>query len=1072
MANQTEITMREYRLLWVLFLLSGMVFETYAQDIPGRVMDYFTGEGISGVSISSLDDGAFTRSDGEGYFVVTIPTLPHRIKLTHVAYRDTVVIVQSMSDSVLIKWGGYTVGIDVVEVNTGYQSIPQERSTGSFSYVDNNRLNEQVGADILSRLPAVSNGLIVDRSTTSTGRLMVRGLSTIRGPKEPLIILDNFPYDGDLNAINPNDVKDITILKDAAAASIWGVRAGNGVIVITTKKGESGSKIGVDISAHTRIGQRPDLFGLETLSSRDFIEVEELLFERGFYNSTINNRARPPLTPIVEMLVKKRDGEIGQEQYDRERERLETMDVRRDFLKHLYSNSIDQQYFLGLRNGGEFHDLLGSVGYDNRRSIAGNVQERLTLRFRNQWRLSSKLSLGSEIYYTDTKSTAGRPTYGNIGQDNKRLYPYARLADEDGVPLSITRRNSDFLHQVSQEGILMDWEYYPLLDYHNTTNAQTTKDILLNTDVAYELSKHLKIGLRYQSGSQYRRGDNLFQEDSYFARNLINSFSQINADGSSVLYIVPKGSILDYYNQNSRTHNARMQVDYKRSLGHHDIVFLAGTELRSQLSERKADRIYGLNEHNLSVANVDYSRPYPDVVTGNLSHIPNQLALQSTAARFLSVFANLAYTYGRRLTLSGSLRRDATNLFGLRTRDKWNVLWSLGGSWTVSNEDSWNVDNISLLKLRATYGFSGNIDPSMSAVSTIYYHGTNNYNNMPYARFQTYSNPDLKWESVATTNVGLDMDLFDSRLSINVDFFNKRADDLFGLEIMDPTAGVGPSVLKNVASINTRGADVAVRSKQIRGREFGWETEWYVSYSRDKVRRYYLDQNLGRYFLNERVISGIEGRPVYSFHSFRWAGLDHENGNPIGFYRGEESTNYADIYNRTVLEDLEYHGAVLPVWSGSMGNMFDYKGLRLSFRLTYKMGHFFRRNSIRYGDLYRLGIGHPDFGQRWQQPGDENVTDIPSMNYPAVTTRDNFYTYASVLTEKADHIRLQYININYLLKNRNKPVNAHIRTNLFLNIDNVGIVWRANKRGIDPDFYSDMVPPPSAVFSFGVKINM
>ncbi|MGG5902303.1 SusC/RagA family TonB-linked outer membrane protein [Sphingobacterium daejeonense] len=1062
--------MRQRSLTTMLILTFVCLAQDALCQIAGRVVDAESRAGVADATITLVGTDHRTKSDRNGNFHLAVTDISERLAIRHLAYGDTVIAVPRTSGFLQIKLTKNTHELDVVEISTGYQSLPKERSTGSFTQIGNGRFNEQVGSDILSRLPAIASGLISDHSTTTSGRLTIRGLSTIRGPKQPLIILDNFPYDGDISDINPNDIKDITILKDAAAASIWGVRAGNGVIVITTKKGEAGRSLKTEFSAHSRIGQKPDLFLLETMSTSDFIEVEEFLFAKGFYNSTINNRSKPPLTPIVEMLLLQRNGQLGKEAYDSEKLRLKQFDVRNEYLKHIYRHSLDQQYFYSMNGGSDRNSWTASLGYDEKKSSLDERTGRITIRMQDQWQLNERLSIGAEIYYTTSRNRSGRPGYGNISQDNKLLYPYARFKDDEGNPLAITKKSNAYLQQVADQGLLMDWTYYPLLDYPLTTNIQQGNNVMINANARYQVVPSLNLVARYQYLSNRSDRDYTYDGNSYFVRDMVNSFSQIN--GSTVEYIVPKGAILDYGTQNSDTHNFRLQADYNRSFGRHEITGLLGAEVREEKSGSKQNRIYGLNETNLSVSVVDFTRQYPNVVNGSLSFIPDGLSLTSTNTRFLSAFGNAAYTYDNRYTLSGSLRRDATNLFGLRVRDKWNLLWSMGASWNLSNERFFDVRQIDHLKLRATYGFSGNIDPAMSSVSTIVYTSTNDHNNMPFARFKTYYNPELRWESVATTNLGVDVGMLGNRLNIVAEYFRKKADDLFGLEVMDPTAGVGSTVLKNVASLRTDGFDLTVTSRNLKGGTFWWDTDLNISYSLDKVEEYYLDQDLARDFINERSIAGIEGKPVYSLFSFQWGGLDAENGNPIGFYQGENSTSYSDIYNRSIIDDLIFHGSVLPVWSGSLGNSFGYKNLTLDMRFVYKLGHYFRRNSIQYSNLFSSGVGHPDYALRWQKPGDEAITDVPSMVYPAVSARNNFYAASSTLVERADHIRLQYINLSYRMDSSDIRWLGDYRLSIFLNMDNVGIIWRANKHGIDPDFYSNRIPPPSRVFSFGLKINM
>jgi len=1055
--------------LWLFFILLFFSSESFCQ-ISGKVFERERKEAISGATIQSEDGRYITRSDKDGRFHLSVSIFPVRIVIHHMAYGDTTLFINTKAENLIVELSRNIQELEIVdvEVNTGYQTLPKERSTGSFVHIGKEKFTEQVGSDILYRLPSITNGLFADYSTTSSGRLTIRGLSSIRGPKAPLIIVDNFPYEGNLSDINPNDVQGITVLKDAAAASIWGVRAGNGVIVITTKSYNKSDKLRIDFSANMRVGQKPDLLSLEVMPTKDFIELEEFLFDKGFYNSTINNRLKPPLTPIVEMLLARRNGMMTNEEYEEEKGKLISLDVRREYLKYLYRHSQDQQYYYMMSGGVDRNDWSISLGYDDKKSVLNNHYSRISMRMQENWKLFERLQIGGQVYFTSTSSKNGRPGYGNITQDSKRLYPYARLMDSSGNPLSITKKNGTYLRQVKDQGLLLDWTYYPLIDYTFNKDVSNRQNIIFDGDIKYRLPK-IDLTVRYQYLSNNTEREERFGENSFYVRDLVNTFSQIKGD--QIEYIVPKGAISDYGNQRTSVQNLRFQGDYRAVLGVQDIAALIGTELRKETFNSKQNRIYGLNESNLSIPNVDFTRQYPSIVDGSLSFIPNKISFSETATNFISVFANAAYTYGNRYTLTGSVRRDATNLFGLRTNDKWNMLWSAGLGWNISNERFFQIPAINWLRLRATYGFSGNIDPAMSAVTTITYTSTNYYNNMPFARFTTYYNPDLKWETVATQNVGVDLGLFDNRLAINLEYYRKNAKDLFGPSIVDPTSGIGGAILKNIASLRTDGFDLSITSRNYTEKSFSWYTLLNLSYSYDRVQEYYLDQNLARDFLNERSVAGIKGKPVYSLFSYFWGGLDPENGNPIGYFKGERSTNYSDIYNKTLLEELQFHGAVLPVWYGNIGNTFSYKNLKLDIQVTYKLGHYFRRNSVHYNNLFRNAVAHSDYVNRWQQPGDEDWTNVPSMVYPAVLQRDNFYIASSALVEKADHIRLQYINLSYEINKNIVPWIGKYKMKLFFNVDNVGILWRSNKYGIDPDFYSDIVPPPSRIISCGIKLN-
>src|SRR5690606_6426387 len=202
--------------------------------------------------------------------------------------------------------------LEEVIVSTGYQTLPKERATGAFTVVDQSTFNEFQGTDIMERLPLIANSVTqLPERAYSAEPITIRGLSTIQGPRSPLVIVDDFPYEGDLSSINPNDVQNITILKDAAAASIWGARAGNGVIVITTKKGRFDQRTAVSFSSHIKAQGKPDMFYYDALSSKDFIEMERFLFDQEYRFSDRTNRNRPAFSPVYELLFSEMEGEIS-----------------------------------------------------------------------------------------------------------------------------------------------------------------------------------------------------------------------------------------------------------------------------------------------------------------------------------------------------------------------------------------------------------------------------------------------------------------------------------------------------------------------------------------------------------------------------------------------------------------------------------------------------------------------------------------------------------------------------------------------------------------------------------------
>ena len=1065
--------MKQY-LFIMLFLLTG--FSVRAQyTITGRVLSAEDRQPLPGAVIKIGSSNITTSADDAGNFRLQCSSDTCTLEVSFMAYTSKRVRASAKGSALIVFLEPAQMLLPEVLVSTGYQQLPKERITGSFTHIDNKTFNQQVSTDILSRLEAVANGLTVDRGTNRSGRISIRGISSIQGPKDVLVVLDNFPYEGELDNINPNDIEDITILKDAAAASIWGARAGNGVIVITTKKGKFNQPLGVEFNTNFTIGDKPDLSYISQMSSSDFIDVEKLLYSKNYFNSQINSANKPVLSPVVELLIKRSAASpAGALAIDSEIDALRSADVRNDFAKYLYQSSMKQQYALNLRGGSDKIAWTASGAHDLNSDDLDAGFSRVNLRFQNIFRPFKKLELSSGIYYTQTESTSGRPGYGEAAARNQYLFPYARFADEVGNSLAIPKNWRQSFVQTVGDGKLLDWNYYPLEDFKHSTSKTSVNDILLNTGIRYSILEGLAADLKYTYERQNSGTRSLNDAESYFARDMINSYTQLSPSGIS--YKIPKGGILDQTAGVVQSSNLRMQLNYNRTWKKHQLAAIGGSELRRANDRSNRSRYYGYNDANLTHGLVDLSTKFPNIITGSNNLITDNNDLSESGSNFISYFGNAAYTYLGRYSLSLSGRRDASNLFGLKTNDQWNPFWSAGASWALSDEKFYSSGILPYLRLRGSYGFSGNINASMVAATTIGYAGTSPYTSSPFARFTHYYNSELRWEKSGTANAGIDFSSKANIISGSIEYYFKKGKDLFGPAILDYTGGVGPSITKNVAGMKGHGFDIELRSRNF-DKTFKWQTNLNFSTFKDEIMDYYKSTERGSDFINTYSnirISGLEGKPVYAIYSYKWAGLDPLTGEPRGYLDNNLSTDYSSLTGAaTGLEDLKYHGSAMPAVFGSLGNTFSWKNISMNFAFTYKFGYYFRRESINYSNLFINWQSHSDFGKRWQQPGDETSTNVPALAYPTTTAKNNFYAGSEVLVEKGDHIRLQYINLSYEL-NRTALLKLPVRNLVvFANISNLGLIWKASKEARDPDYnYGSYRVLPSKMYAIGIRTNL
>lgn len=1037
-------------------------------SISGKVVDSLDSP-IENCSVYSRRQGNSVKTGSDGRF-----TLPHRIvgsdtlAISHVGYvTETLAIpADQKTGPLVIRLRASENHLEEVNiVSTGYQVLPKERATGSFEMIDNKLLNRRISTDVLSRLEGISN-VTFDRRNGGRA-LSIRGRSTIMGNASPLVVVDNFPYEGNMENINPNDIENITVLKDAAAASIWGTRAANGVIVITTKKGQYNARQRISLTSNLTIGDKPDLYYAPFMQSVDFIEVEEFLYSRGYYNATLNNTRKPLVSPVVEIL----HGELGETEKRKLLESLQGRDVRRELERYFYRKRIDQQYALNMAGGGERYRYSFSSGWDrNLAAQKGNMFDRFTARSENTYRLTDDISLTGGLTVAQTNLVNNSPV-SSIAPTSKRLYPYAQFADDNGAPLAIVRDyRQSYIDALGAENLL-DWNYRPLNELDYADNTVKLKDIRLNVGVDARLLNHLQAEIKYQYQNQTQTTRNFYSEKTYFARNLINLYSTEQSD--ILRYAIPMGGILDLAETAVTAHAGRAQLNYNNHWGRHKLAALIGTEVRQTKASGNNYRTYGYTK-NLTYGNVNYVDLMPtyDGLRGNVL-IPNPADFSETVLRFTSLYGNVAYTFLDRYIFSASARKDASNIFGVKSNQRGVPLWSAGLSWRLDQEPFFRTKFVDVLKARLTYGYNGNVDNTLSALTTLSYFSNAYLTGQQYASVRYPGNPELKWERSRVLNMGIDFSFWGSRLAGTVEYYRKKSSDLIGLSPIDPTTGVnypsgGFAFKGNVADMKGQGWELQLKGKLLT-KSVKWDMDVLFNHNTSEVTKYNLPAAVGSSFVGYgNLISPLKGRPVYAIYSYKWAGLDAETGDPLGHLNGQLSKDYRALTSVAPAE-LEYHGSAVPTYFGSWRNTFTYKNFEISINVAFKAGYYFKRSSIHYGNLFSLWEGHPDYGSRWKQPGDEQFTQVPSMVYPiANASRDAFYNNASVLVEKGDHIRLQDIAFSYVFtKLGSSPVK---RLTLYSYLNNLGIIWKANDHDLDPDFYNGGFPLPFTV-SFGLKAD-
>jgi len=362
--------MKKYIEITIVLLLLA-VNRTIAQatkQISGHIFSAEDNQPLSGSTVRAIRSKQLVFSNDVGSFIITVAT-HDTLLVSRIGYITQRIAVGKGMDNFQIALIQQNSSLQDVTINTGYQKLKPNEVNGSYVVIDNKTLNQQTGLNILDRLNGVTSSLLFNtgkqnNNPQNTTGITIRGLSTINGPLDPLIVVDNFIYDGNINNINPNDVESITVLKDAAAASIWGARAGNGVIVITTKKGHFNQKLQVDFNTDVIVTDKPNLYYNPQISSSDYIDFEQMLFNKGYYNSQFTSKSRPAISPAVQVFEDRKNGLISPEDSASQIDAMKKTDNRQQFEKYFYRKGVTQQYALNLRGGSRNIGWLVSGTYD------------------------------------------------------------------------------------------------------------------------------------------------------------------------------------------------------------------------------------------------------------------------------------------------------------------------------------------------------------------------------------------------------------------------------------------------------------------------------------------------------------------------------------------------------------------------------------------------------------------------------------------------------------------------------------------------------------------------------------
>ena len=965
-------------------------------------------------------------------------------------------------------------------VVTGYQTISKERATGSFVKIDSEQLDKKSSQNVLERLDGLASGL-----NFNNGKAEIRGSSSMLINSEPLYVVDGFPIEGGfetgespLEALNPEDVESITVLKDASAASIWGAKAANGVVVITTKKGKSKGKLDVNFSTYVSIIEKQDLSEFDLMSTSEQIDHELERIEKGWNNYTSLLNSGEPLSLIDEAQVYYQglspDGNIwSKAKYDAYIEELRAKDLKKQYEKYFLRNPLETTFNLSLSGNGEKNNFYASLSYNyNKEGSIDSSNDRYVFNIKDTYRISKKVAIKAGLNATLRNQTNNGASAYNF----KDYRGYEEIVDENGQSIQYYKRWNPWVSREKEQADGYFSYSTSLLDEARASDNEVQSiDLRANFGLDWNVLENLvfSTSFQYQMGKYDK--DNFYSMDMPSTRILVNDFY---VDGN---YQIPIGSKYDYERRDYEAWDFRNTITWDKDWDVHKLTVFGGTDIRKSISSEFGDTKYGYDKEASTHVPVNNA----DLESGirNWDGYYKSFSMYDFSdedRREFSVFSNIGYEYDGRFSVNGSFRIDQMNLFGSDPDYRYKPLWSVGLGWNLSNEKFMeNVEFVNRLKLRATYGIGGNGSNRYSPYAQARA-ATNSYTLKRY-EFYSLTNPandKLRWEQTAVTNVAVDFALFNNRLSGSIEGYFKKGTDLLGSRPLDMTNGFDDAIV-NYASMKNRGFELTLNGSIIDKGDFNWNATLNFSYNKNEVS----DIEEGNNSVSNYIyLGGLEvGRPLNNIYSYNYAGLD-SGGNVL--LRNTDGTTKSWRDGVEEIDELVYHGTTVAPYYGGLTNTFKYKAFDLTVNVTYKFGHVAQFDPQTGFEAVWYPL-HKVWANRWQKSGDELKTRVPRLHYDGINPStgefeskydnsnwsgaDHYYKYSQDNVYDASYIRVRDITFGYTMPG-NYLENTFIKhCRVSAQVKNP-FLWVANDKGLDPENRYNVFGNAKA-FTLGLKLT-
>lgn len=1133
---KTKCNSFSYRIMLLLLLSSTNFFSfktvigqggSPTNKVSGIVKDE-SGKPIQGVSVLVVKTNNGTKTDENGRFAISIVS-GEKLLFTYVGKLNSTITYNGQATLSIELKSNENSNLDEVVV-TGYQNVKKKLFSGSSSTLSAKDVERAGLPDVTKMLEGQFAGVSLQNVSGTFGaapKLRIRGATSLSGENKPLWVIDGIIIDdvvnisnealtsGDMNTllgssiagVNPADIQDITILRDAAATALYGARAMNGVVVVTTKKGRANLG-GTPLVTYTGNFSRyikPNYQDFDVLNSADQMGVLVEQLNKGYYQMPdVLSGANGGIMYKMYNQIRTYDSTNGT--YGLRNDNASKLaflnryaNANTDWFDVIFKNSFIQEHSISVSSGTDKFQNYASTSYfkDDGQTMGNNV-ERFTGNFRSNFKLGNKFR--GEVLTSGSIRNQTAP-----GTQSQQFSPYSGSNSRgfDINPYSYAVNTSRMLTAYDDKG---KPEYfrqnYAPFNIINELNANYMKLNMIDLKIQGTMGYKILPSLEYSIIGSYRyvksENETFILENSNKVQSYraaqnattifynANLYSDPDFPTSYPFVVLPSGGFYNITNNNLKSYYLRHSLEFNKAIGkNHNITAFASMEIRS--AERQNEFFDGIG---YQFAQGGLVSPYYRYFKKAAEQGQPYFGTQTTVEKFMAYMGTVTYAYKNRYVFTPTLRFDGSNKMGKSKVARWLPTWNVAGSWNLNQESFWHPNRvISSAAIRASYGLTANTGAATNSAATFY----NMIAARPYIsdrEMLTYiadlQNAQLTWEKSFDLDLGFNLGFLNDRISLMGDYYNRKIHDMIGSL---KTSGIGGQADKvgNYANMEGHGFELTLNAKVIASKNFDWSSRFNYAYNKNKITE------LETLPLISTAVSGnggaILGYAQRSMFSVRFAGLNHLYGYPT-FYTTNSPTTPATYQNLQIndLSSLKYEGTVDPTTTGGFYNQFRYKAFTLSGLIKFSAGNVLRLSpaiNSNYSDVQALT---KDVLNRWEMPGDEAKTTVPAIldvrSQGRLTDASgaqvsawypySLYNNSTERVVSGDYIKLSNISLAFQIPASYAQKVGVKSASLAFVANNIAVL-HADKRlnGQDPEFYNSggVALPSSKQVTLSLKVS-